>query len=199
MNTQLTPEEIDLLLKDMAEICLRPPEGYGEEYGDVGDDMLPQLSWGKDKKADFGTRFGVLTRLCRRFDNSRLACIGMLAAGVFTPLAGITMFVALAGPELALTTLGCSALLGLLILLTRRRGAYTRFGLLFEAFLLGNEVPLVSVEHGLAILAGLLLLLPDPVSDALGIALLFPSCRKRVARLLHARLLSPRVQGNSSQ
>ncbi len=189
MSNQLTPEEMELLLKDMAEICLRPPEGYPGGHGPEESGGLSPMSESGLEWPGTGLGPGALVRLFNRLDRSRLVFLGVVLCIALLPLTGICLLVALVGPVLAVGIMACGASLGGVILLTQRRGTFGRLGQFVEGLVLGRDVPRIAIDRGLVLLGGMLLLLPDPVSDVLGLALLVPSLRKMLGAKIRRRLL----------
>ncbi len=189
MGNQLTPEEMELLLKDMAEICLRPPEVYAGGHGPEEAGEPPPMSESGLEWPGRGGDPGALVRLCSRLDRSRLVLLGVVLCVALAPLAGICLLAALAGPAVVVVTMAASAALGGVILLTQRRGVFGRLGQFVEGLVLGRDVPRIAIDRGLVLLGGMLLLLPDPVTDGLGLALLTPPLRTLLGARIRRRLL----------
>jgi UPF0716 family protein affecting phage T7 exclusion len=189
MGNQLTPEEMELLLKDMAEICLRPPEEYAGGHGPEGAGGQPPMSESGLEWPGRRLDPGALVRLFSRLDRSRFMLLGLLLCVALAPLAGFCLLVALAGPAFMVVTMAASAALGGMILLTQCRGAFGRLGQFVEGLVLGRDVPRIAIDRGLVLLGGMLLLLPDPVTDGLGLALLASPLRTLLGARIRRRLL----------
>lgn len=180
MHKGLTQDEIHLLLKDMAELCLRPPEG--------------EAAWLLETqvRAPGREQRNALLALCGRLDRLGPAVLALLGLVVLAPLVAVTMQVALLGPWLSLAGLGLSFALGAGVILKQGRRAFRSLAETLVGLQAGRSVPLNSVHRAVAVGGGLLLLLPDPLTSLIGGALLVPGLRRMLASRLQ-NLTNPRL------
>jgi len=178
MYTGLTQDEIHLLLKDMTEACLRPPEGEAWRVQPVGPREVPR------------ERTNPLGRLCRALDAMRPWSLPLVAAVVLGPLVAVTLLVAFAGPAVSLAVLAASAIAGSWVILGQGNMAFRSLAECLSGLQTGRSVSRDTALRAVRVAAGLLLLMPDPLTALAGVALLLPPLQRAMAAWLQ-RQTSP--------
>lgn len=182
MDTGLSQDEIHWLLKDMAEVCLRPPKGEAERMLSTPVSVQP-----------LGRKFlSPVMRLARVLDAVRPCAPLLLLAVALAPLVALTLCVALAGPVPTLLGMGVSALAGTTVLLRQGPRPFATLAACIDGLHMGRNVPLVAIRRGLTVFCGVLLLLPDPLTTLIGVMAMLPGLREPLAEWLQQQT-SPRV------
>lgn len=172
METGLTQEEIHLLLRDMTDFCLRPPEEETWRFNTSLSSEVPR------------ERVTPLGRLCRWLDASRPWSMLLLVVALFAPLVALTLQVAFMGPLPSVALIGASSLAGAWVILRQGRGAFRSISESIVGLQVGRGLRLVTLERALRVLGGLLLLVPDPLTSCLAVVLLASDVRRTLARWL---------------
>lgn len=172
MDSSLTPEEIRLLLKDMTELCLRPPEGCDDWmfFSSVVGDPLPN------------EHRSPLHALCQRLDAMRPFSTFMVGVLFLAPLAALCLQIYLFGPLVTLGCIGVFTAAGLVVILRQGRRSFSSLAASLSGLHMGRTVPLPTVERGLSVAVGLLLLLPDPLTSLLAVLFIMPDVHLAAAR-----------------
>lgn len=177
METGLTQDEIHLLLKDMTDVCLRPPEEEAWRVAPAPEGL------GQERSSP-------LIRLCRGLDSMRPWSLLLVAAAAVAPLAAVTFMVAFIGPLASLVLLAVSAAVGALVILQQGRVAFRSLAQCLYGMQTGRSLSRDTVRRALRVLSGILLLLPDPLTSCAGLLLLLPDVHEGLTSWLQ-RQTSP--------
>lgn len=178
MYTGLTQDEMHMLLRDMTEICLRPPEAEAWRVQPVGPKDIPR------------ERTSPLGRLCATLDAMRPWSLPLVAAVALVPLVAVSLMVALLGPAVSLIMLAGSAMLGGIVVMQQGQMAFRSLAECISGLQTGRSVSHETAQRAVRVAGGLLLVLPDPLTSCLGLVMLVSALQRRLAGWLQ-RQTSP--------